>query len=435
VRELYFADYIRQWDTLLTDLDLVSFGNLRQAVDAVGVLSGKDSPLRRLLTAVAQETTFEQPAAEKPKAESGAGDTLTAVKDKLTQLFQSAAAPAEGAGAAPGRHPVDAHFAELHALVRDSGGGTMPLDGVLAGLEEVNVHLSSISGALDRGGTALEAASQQAGVGGAVGKLKLQAKRQPAPLNAWLEDVATASASLTIGDARGYVNSVWTSQVLPFCQRALANRYPLAVGSRQDVTLDDFARLFGPGGLIDGFFQKYLGPFVDTSGRTWRWRSDGTSTLGSSTEALREFQRASEIRDAFFAAGATPAVKFQLRPISMDVSIERFSLDLDGESLSYTHGPVRPATVTWPKAAGSGQVTMEVSPPSAGGRSAVTLMGPWALFRLFDLASIEPTAQPEEFRVTFDIGGRKAVYALTASSVRNPFQLPALHAFRCPDRL
>jgi len=434
VQELYFADYIRAWEGLLTDLDLVGFANLRQAVDVTGVLSGKDSPLRRLLVAVARETTFEAPETAKPGAKEAGGDTLTAVKDKLTQLFQSAPVPSGEPAAPPGRHPVDAHFAALHELVRDTGTGTTPLDTLLAGLEELHVHVNSIASAMDRGGTALDAA-QQGSVGGAVGKLKLQAKRQPAPLNAWVEEVAEGSSSLTLGNARGHVNSIWTSQVLPLCQRALGNRYPLARGSSQDVTLADFTRLFAPGGLIDGFFQKYLSPFVDTSGKTWRWRADGEASLGSSPEAVRQFQRAAEIREAFFGGGTAPAVSFQLRPITMDSSIERFSLDLDGQQLSYSHGPVRPTTITWPAPGGSGQVTMEVSPPPASGRSAVTLMGPWALFRLFDRASIEPTGQPEEFRVTFDIGGRKAVYALTASSVLNPFRLPALHSFSCPERL
>ncbi|MCU0935751.1 MAG: type VI secretion system membrane subunit TssM [Gammaproteobacteria bacterium] len=433
VQELYFADYIRQWDSLLKDLDLIAFANLRQAVDVTGVLSGKDSPLRRLLTTVARETTFEAPEADPAKAPAAGGDTLSAVKDKLSQMFQSAPLAAAATAPARGRHPVDAHFADLHALVRDGGTGGAPIDSVLAGFEELHVHINSIASAMDRGGTALDAA-QQGSVGGAVGKLKLQAKRQPAPLGAWITDVADGSSSLTLGNARGHVNGIWTSQVLPFCQRALGNRYPIARGSNQDVTLADFSRLFAPGGLIDGFFQKYLSPFVDTSGKTWRWRSDGEATLGSSAESLRQFQRAAEIREAFFGAGTAPTVSFQLRPISMDSAIERFSLDLDGQPLAYSHGPVRPTTINWPGPA-AGQVTMEVSPPAVGGRSAITLTGPWAVFRLFDRASIEPTAQPEEFRVTFEVGGRKAVYALTASSVVNPFRLPALHAFSCPERL
>ena len=36
------------------------------------------------------------------------------------------------------------------------------------------------------------------------------------------------------------------------------------------------------------------------------------------------------------------------------------------------------------------------------------------------------------FRATFDIDGRKAVFEVTASSVRNPFRLRELHDFQCP---
>ena len=48
-----------------------------------------------------------------------------------------------------------------------------------------------------------------------------------------------------------------------------------AAGAASDIPLDDFARLFAPGGLIDAFFTTQLRPFVDTSGRVWK-SNDGT---------------------------------------------------------------------------------------------------------------------------------------------------------------
>jgi type VI secretion system protein ImpL len=435
VRELYFKDYVAQWQGLLTDLDLVGLTSARQAVEVLGVLSGKDSPLKRLLVAVATQTTLgEEPQAE-AAAQQAAGDALSAVKDRLARFLQTQPTAPGKPSEPPPASLVDERFADLHRLVRSEGGSPAPIDAVLAALDELFVQLNAFAGALDRGAKALDAASGGGGPGAAIGKLKLQAKRQPPPVNGWLEAVASNSASLTLGDARGHVRDAWAAEVLPFCRRATASRYPFVRGTTQDVTLDDFARLFGPGGLLDAFFQKYLSPFVETAASTWQWRPVGDSSLGSSPQVLREFQRAAEIKEAFFGAGATPSVKFQLRPISMDSSIERFALDLDGQQVSYSHGPARPTALVWPGPGGAGQVTIEMSPPAATGRSAQTLIGPWAWFRLLDDASIEPTSQPEEFRVTFDLGGRKAVYALTASSVQNPFRLPALRAFRCPEKL
>ena len=51
------------------------------------------------------------------------------------------------------------------------------------------------------------------------------------------------------------------------CEEVIANRYPFGTGASQDVPIGDFARLFGPAGLI-------LGPVVFTVTRllleVWR---------------------------------------------------------------------------------------------------------------------------------------------------------------------
>jgi type VI secretion system protein ImpL len=61
--------------------------------------------------------------------------------------------------------------------------------------------------------------------------------------------------------------------------------------------------------------------------------------------------------------------------------------------------------------------------------------GPWALFRLFERVKIDPTSAPERFRATFDVDGRKAIFEVTTSSVRNPFRLRELNEFACPAGL
>ena len=43
--------------------------------------------------------------------------------------------------------------------------------------------------------------------------------------------------------------------------------------------------------------------------------------------------------------------------------------------------------------------------------------------------------RPLALRVTFQVEGYKARYELRASSVYNPFNLPELQQFRCPESL
>ena len=98
---------------------------------------------------------------------------------------------------------------------------------------------------------------------------------------------------MRVGSQRAQINAKLGSDVVPNCRQMLSGRYPYDRASRQDVNLNDFGRLFGPGGVLDGFFNAQLRPFVDTARRTWRWRPGFSGSAGT----LRQFQRAQRIRE------------------------------------------------------------------------------------------------------------------------------------------
>jgi len=220
----------------------------------------------------------------------------------------------------------------------------------------------------------------------------------------------------------------------------IKSRYPFVPGSPVDVTVDDFGRLFAPGGLLDDFFQKKLAPYVDTTVKPWKFRQLGDASLGGasagSAASLIQFQRAAEIRNVFFGGGAPGfSVRLEMKPLQMDPALLQFSLDMDGQVLKYAHGPSVPQQMRWPGTRGTNQIRIQVSPSPASGASGLLFEGPWAIFRMFDRAQIQPAAEPERFRSTFSIDGRPVVFDVTTSSVQNPFRLDALKAFRCPTRL
>jgi type VI secretion system protein ImpL len=232
--------------------------------------------------------------------------------------------------------------------------------------------------------------------------------------------------------ARERLDADLRAQIADFCTKAVNGRYPFVRASAQDVTPEDFSRLFAPGGLLDTFFQKQLAPLVDTSQKPWRFRDP---VMGSSA-ALAEFQRAQAIRDVFFrGGGTTPSIQLDFKPVEMDASIQQFVLDVDGKLVRYAHGPQVPVRVQFPGPGSRSQVRVSVSPPSASGSSGLKFEGPWALFRMFDGLKIEETGQSERFVTTINVEGRRAVFEVFASSVRNPFRLPELGQFRCPTAL
>ncbi|MDL2356912.1 MAG: type VI secretion system membrane subunit TssM, partial [Pseudomonadota bacterium] len=422
VLQLYYNDYIAQWDALLADVTVAPFGNLEQGARIANMLSGAASPLRLFMVAASKETTLGGAKADPMAAVSAAvKGKLDAYKKKLESAIgaNADAAPAP----AKAQNPVDLHFDDLHKM---TAGAPAPLDQVLAMLKDVALYLDA-AGAAKRSGAPPPA-------GDALSKVKLEAQGKPAPLGALLKSIDGSGAGLTSGSEHERLNALWTSGAAQFCRQAVAGRYPLVRSASQDVTPDDFGKFFGPGGLIDDFFQKNLLQYVDMGGAQWRWRATASNgSLGISQGVLDEFQRAARIRDAFFGNGGRQAsMRFELKPGAVDGAITKLTLDIDGQVLPVAAGGAGMA-FQLPSGKGGGQVRLDGTPASA--HASLRSDGPWAWFRMLDKATVEPAAQGERYKITFDLDGRKAVLDLTASSVVNPFKRATLEQFRCMDKL
>lgn len=421
--QMYYTEYIAQWDALLADVTVAPFGNLEQGARVTNMLSGAASPLRTFMLAASKETTLD--GAKTGKLAASVSEAVKGKLDAYREKLESAmgAGTEAPADAAKPQNPVDAHFDDLHKMV---AGTPAPLDQVLGMLKDVALYLDA-AGAAKRSGTPPPA-------GDALAKVKLEAQGKPAPLGEVLKSVDGSGAGLTSGSERERLNSLWSAGPAPFCRQAVAGRYPLTRGAAQDVTADDFGKFFAPGGMVDEFFQKNLAQYVDMGGARWRWRPTANNgTLGIGQPVLDEFQRAAQIRDAFFASGARQAsMRFDLKPAAVDPALTKLTLDIDGQSFN-----VFPAgsamTFQLPSGKGNGQVALAAEPASA--HSSLHTEGSWAWFRMLDKASVEPGAQGERYKVTFDLDGRKAVLDMTASSVVNPFRRSTLEQFRCVDKL
>lgn len=426
VRRLYLGDYANTWEAFIADIKLLPMGQLAQSVQMSRLLSAPDSPLPPLLKGISRETTLAAPASTVESAEQRAQDMLRQSREKLAGLVGAPGAPPSTAARLE-EQLVDARFANLRHFVTAPAGARAPLDDTLALVAEVNLLLTAAQTAL-QGGAAPPPSPLP-------NRVKAESARLPPPLRTMMETLSQGSAQIAQGLMRQTLAQEVRSQIGEFCQQAVAGRYPMVPGSPRDVTQADFATLFGPGGKIDQVFQSRLAPYVDTSQRPWRFRAVEGTPLGADAGTLPQFQRAAAIRETFFGGAGGPALRLDFKPIEMDASIQQFILDVDGQIVRYAHGPQIPASVQWPGPRGSSEVRVQLSPPSASGASGLVDGGPWALFRLFDRVQIEPSGAPERFRATFDVGGRKAVFEVTTSSVRNPFRLRELREFACPAGL
>ncbi|MGY4491412.1 type VI secretion system membrane subunit TssM [Pseudomonas sp. TE3610] len=430
VRRLYWQDYIRQWDALLADIDFVPITNTAQAADVLRVISGPTSPLKKLLQAVARETDLAHLDKALAAQVAPVENNVDKLKQKLGSLVGQA--PAAAPRAQDLDDPVTVHFADLNALVGKSDGDPAAIDGLLADLNALYVQISAMVGA--SGDALLGEAKNQASA--AAARVSLTAERQPPVVQGLVKSVVSATTNSMMGGVRNQLNAAWLSEVVNVYRQSLAGRYPLVSGSNRDATLDDFGQFFGVGGVMDSYFRKYLQPYVDTSAATWRWQPGAAQGLGITPAILQTFQRAASIRDAYFRAGGTqPVVRFELKPVAMDSSVTQFNLDLDGQQISYDHGPSRPVALQWPNPNSVGVVRMAIEPPAASGRSGMTLDGPWAWFRLLQQSDLSNAGSPDRFTLRLRVDGASISYELRANSAFNPFNNRLVAGFSLPERL
>jgi type VI secretion system protein ImpL len=327
---------------------------------------------------------------------------------------------------------VDEHFRGIHMFVagdKDHPGGLEPA------IQKINALYQGLNAAASAPNPGqMQLSALAGGGGGAAVQLKDLSKDLPKPVAAMLATVSQGSSAITASGASSALSDGWKSKVLPLCDAAFG-RYPFVAGSSADVPIDDFTRLLGPGGLIDGFFNDNLKPFVDTSSTPWHWQAADHTSLGLSPGTLTQFERAALIRDSLFSAGTAMQVRFQLLPVSLDPSLAKVSVDIAGTSLTYDHGPAESTSFQWPGVGGRTLVRVTFTPTGAGSGTVIERDGSWALLRLLDAARVIPSGQPDKFRVVFSAPSGSAEFELTASSVRNPFTMSALRNFRCPSRL
>jgi type VI secretion system protein ImpL len=425
VMDLYADDYIRTWDGILGDVKVVPLKNLAQTSEVLGLIGGPTSPLRGLLVTVEANTNLLKPvegvstqglAAAAEKAEK-------AVMNPLSKMFGAA----KSAPAAPTpAEKITAHFAPINALVAGAPGAA-PIDRITAQVMQIQQKISSMG--MSPGETNPLDAFAKSGQGEALKSLKLQASTLPQPIGSVIADLGGRSEMLAVDQARGELDQRYREQIVKPCEQIVTGRYPFSAGSSVDVPLADFGRLFGVGGIFETFFKENLALLVDTSHGSWVWRTSGNGPPVASNALLRQFESAQQIRERYFGlAGQLPEQQFTLTPGELDAAAARFTLEVDGQTLDYRHGPIRSIPARWPgPAPGTASVSFE---DSSGARPNLTFQGPWAWFRLLEAASIHAESDVR-FAVGFQAGGHQGTVVLEPTSIRNPYQSSLVRQFRC----
>lgn len=419
--DLYRVDYIRSWDSLLSDLTIADGTSAGEVARALAIITGNPSPVTELMQAIAAETNLA-PAAGPVGADKLAGALAKAAPAQVKSVAGSVTLPQRVVDV--GKAVTD-HFQAFNKAVSAAEGQQSQVSAIVAALQPLYTQLNLVA----TGGDILELGAQPQTI---LNQLGEQVNALPASLQPLFRRILSQVAAVTGGSSRARLADIWKTTVLPVCQSTTEHRYPFEPKSSDDASIADFATVFAPTGLIASFRNDYLKPFIDTTTKPWRWRTGQKIGLDLSDEVLAGFERAADITDIYFGASATPAVKFTVSPVQLDLKARALQFDVGGPVLVYTHGPLTPTEFQWPPQPAGADAVLSMTPELDGERNALRRQGPWALFRLFDAGRILNPDATDVVPYGFTIGSRKAVLDVTVSAARNPFAMDTLADFKCP---
>jgi type VI secretion system protein ImpL len=214
----------------------------------------------------------------------------------------------------------------------------------------------------------------------------------------------------------------------PFC-KGVESRFPFnREPNAPDMPMDDFLRLFGPGGAFEQFFAQNLKALVDTSSMPWKpMAGDGPPPV--SAYDIAQFQRAAAITKAFFPAampGQPSSLRFDLVPVALEGATGAV-LEADGVKTPLAVGG-RPISLQWPA-----RGTISLSFAGEAPTQATSNDGAWAALRFVARGRLQGTNVPDRMRLSLQSGTRNIEFELRTSSIVHPFGLRELAEFRCPQ--
>ncbi len=425
VTRQYYDEYINHWQTLLESMSLRKASNLQELAQFLTLVTDSDSPLKNLLIAVNKQTTL---SIEPPPEDKDAPDNNSRT-DKLKALIGDKA-PNEVTQ--PLTDPVTEHFEPLHTLLDNWETNGSKLDNMLQQLADLNLQLLPMA-TTPGAATDVKLASELAVK---IQQLSAKAERLPPTVAKLVSSLTNDVNDASSGGYCAQLNALWESEVYPFYERALINRYPISRRATNEITLEDFGRFFGPGGIIDQYVNEYLSTNVQKNPRQWKWVGSGNSQC-ISNNTLKQLALADEIKQSFFSSQTTtPSFTFSLNPSTLivDKSIFQMYMTIGNRKMEFFHGPLKGGSnFVWPGESGSIEATIRVEPIIAGTQSRISLNGPWAVLRMLDSGQLKQI-NSSAVSVDYSFGGRPVHMEFRSSSF-NPLASRALRQFSCPRSL
>ena len=414
---LYYQEYVRNWWQFLRNITIRPFDTISLAKNRMRIMGDFiDSPIRKLLESVTEQTQLESKIA-------------TQVKDA-----------GESIGIEASQHPVDREFQRIHRLSGDEGGNLSNILGQFDLISSIMENLESGSdiqtaeytaNIIETGSGELSVAlrSMRNGLTGIDLNVQQNVFKSPV-LYCW---------KILLDRTAKYLNQIWEDEVYN-AYADIANYYPFNKQGVSEAPISNVLEFFEPqNGILWSFFRENLSPYInDNSWTSKTWEGKGIVILSESKEAL---DKANEItRGLGLQGGGSLQLIFNIQPDlpSPPGLVDQINLTIDGRVLQYRMGKPNEQQYNWPGSEGAPGARLEIN-TTQGFYVPKEFQGRWGLFRLLELADIQRISA-SNFNVSWyftsaNVPKITIKFKLRTESTYNPFGKSNFFHLKLPMRL
>jgi len=416
--KIYYADYITAWRHFLKQIQLSGFNAMSSAAEELHTLANvDDSPLKRLLQTVSEQTQFE----------SAIGRGARGIGQRI--------------GIEGNVHPVDDAFSALHELTNEEKGG---LTNLLGQYELVGSVLNTLAKEPDSECAKYAATLLQQRSGELIDAVR-NIRRTLSGIDPQVQDAlftkpVILSWKLILAKTNTYLNTMWREQVYNSYKTALASHYPFNKSSSSDTPIADVVHFFNTSdGVIWKFVNSELKPFVrDNSYREMGWEGYGISL---SSQVKNTLEKAGEIsRGLNLQSAGNLTLPFSLLPKLPTPTgvVEQIILDVDGQTLVYRMGRPRWSEFNWPGMQSTPGAHLEIR-TKQGSYEPLVSNSIWGWFHLLDQATVNRHSASNytlEWNFSSSNGPSISVqFDLRTNSIYHPFGSSDFFDINVPSRL
>jgi len=435
ILSLYFRDYRRHWNKALSSITIPSYTNAGELAAQLELLSSGASPVVEVLRELKKHTYLLTPkekaeALLKKKRESGmnASDVLGNVGAKIDR-YQRVGTKL-GANFAGDKYVFDLRntFKPYHELIGEKGEPSRKLQMALRHTEKIYQSMLGIDTAINPKESAFKIINSNQGEG-KNRSFSMKSTLLPAHILEWYNSALSDSWGYLVGLVNGYVDKTYNDKIWSFYKSKIEGKFPLALGSKSDIAIDDFKAFFQKDGMLDKFYDKYVMPFVniDTQSGTFELRDISGAKIAITKSMVKSMLAAKKIQKLFFEPqSGVLHLAFMIKAKSLSPSLSAMDILYEDQDIIYEHGPEKEVKFVWPTKYQDSLAKFTLYNLRSERVVKIRGEGPWAILKLFQKLKRKMKSK-ERMIVSYKKGGAAGSFEVKGNAIilfttKSPFK-------------